>query len=260
VAFSVQDFHDLVRLLEERPEWRTEVRRLVLSEELLRLPDVVASLAKAQQRAEERLSGVEDRLSRVEERLSGVEEGLSRLETVVVALGEAQQRTEQAMRELAEAQRRSEGRLDRLEDHVAALRGDSLERRYREHADGYFGRLLRRVRVVGFPELDGLLDEAMATGALDEDTALDVRLEDLIVGGRRPGEDGDTFLVVEVSVAIDADDVERAARRAAALGQVRPTLPVVAGDHPTSEAAALAAARGVWQILSGRVVEPSSAA
>jgi hypothetical protein len=59
VAFSVQDFHDPVRLLEERPEWRTELRRLVLSEELLRLPDVVAGLAEAPQRAEDRLSGVE---------------------------------------------------------------------------------------------------------------------------------------------------------------------------------------------------------
>jgi hypothetical protein len=38
VAFSVQDFHDFVRLLEERPEWRVELRRLVLTEELLGLP------------------------------------------------------------------------------------------------------------------------------------------------------------------------------------------------------------------------------
>jgi chromosome segregation ATPase len=141
VAFSVQDFHDLVRLLEERPEWRTELRRLVLSEELLCLPDVVAGLAEAQQRAEERLSGVEERLSRVEERVT-------RLEVAVTELAEAQRRTELAVRELAEAQRRSEGRLDRLEDHIAALRGDSLERWYREHASGYFGRLIRRGRVV----------------------------------------------------------------------------------------------------------------
>jgi hypothetical protein len=48
VAFSVQDFHDLVRLLEQRPEWRAELRRLVLTEELLALPAIVRELAEAQ--------------------------------------------------------------------------------------------------------------------------------------------------------------------------------------------------------------------
>lgn len=32
---TIQDFGDLVRLLEEHPEWRAELRRLVLPEELL---------------------------------------------------------------------------------------------------------------------------------------------------------------------------------------------------------------------------------
>jgi hypothetical protein len=52
VAFSVQDFHDLVRLLEQRPEWRLELHRLVLTEELLGLPAIVRDLAEARQRTE----------------------------------------------------------------------------------------------------------------------------------------------------------------------------------------------------------------
>ena len=75
VAFSVQDFHDLVRLLEQHPEWRAELRRLTLTDELLGLPAVVQELAEAQRRTEQR-----------------VEE-----------LAEAQRRTEQRLEELAEA-------------------------------------------------------------------------------------------------------------------------------------------------------------
>src|SRR5215211_3520363 len=59
VAFSVQDFHDLVRLLAERPEWRMELRPLILTEELLSLPAIVQRLAKAQERTEERLGRLE---------------------------------------------------------------------------------------------------------------------------------------------------------------------------------------------------------
>ena len=46
MAFTVDDFQDLVSLLEQRPEWRGELRRLVLTEELLGLPAIVAGLAE----------------------------------------------------------------------------------------------------------------------------------------------------------------------------------------------------------------------
>lgn len=44
MPFTVEEFRDLVRLLEERPEWREELRRLVLTPELLALPEQIAEL------------------------------------------------------------------------------------------------------------------------------------------------------------------------------------------------------------------------
>jgi hypothetical protein len=38
MAFTVEEFRDLLRILDERPEWRAELRRLVLTDELLALP------------------------------------------------------------------------------------------------------------------------------------------------------------------------------------------------------------------------------
>jgi hypothetical protein len=38
MAFTVQDFDDLLHLLDERPEWREALRRRVLADELLELP------------------------------------------------------------------------------------------------------------------------------------------------------------------------------------------------------------------------------
>ncbi|MDW8352064.1 MAG: hypothetical protein RML99_09145, partial [Anaerolineae bacterium] len=56
MPFTINDLQDLTRLLAERPEWLREVRRLVLTEELLSLPDIVRSLAAAQQHSEQRIN------------------------------------------------------------------------------------------------------------------------------------------------------------------------------------------------------------
>ncbi|MEN3000487.1 MAG: hypothetical protein ABDI19_01440 [Armatimonadota bacterium] len=56
MAFTINDLHDLIRLLEEHPEWRAELRRVLLTEELLQLPDLVRDLAEAQRRTEQQLA------------------------------------------------------------------------------------------------------------------------------------------------------------------------------------------------------------
>ena len=44
MPFTVEEFRDLVRILEERPEWRNELRRLILTDQLLALPEQLAEL------------------------------------------------------------------------------------------------------------------------------------------------------------------------------------------------------------------------
>src|SRR5919109_3210309 len=56
MPFTVADFHDLVRLLEEHPDWRTELRRVLFSQDLLDLPRTVQELAMAQRRTEEAIT------------------------------------------------------------------------------------------------------------------------------------------------------------------------------------------------------------
>src|SRR4030095_384923 len=46
MPFTADEFHDLIRLVESHPEWRTELRRLVLTDELLALPEQVGVLTE----------------------------------------------------------------------------------------------------------------------------------------------------------------------------------------------------------------------
>src|SRR5438105_3523416 len=48
MAFTVEDLNDLLTILRQHPEWRDAVRREVLTQELLDLPEVVRGLADIQ--------------------------------------------------------------------------------------------------------------------------------------------------------------------------------------------------------------------
>ncbi|MDW8257402.1 MAG: hypothetical protein RML85_10305 [Acidobacteriota bacterium] len=142
MPFTVKDFRDLVRILEKHPEWQAELRRLILTEELLALPGLVRELADAQrqvveqllilgqqvralaeiqQRTEERISALEEQVRALAEAQRRTEERVSTLEEQVRALAEAQRRTEEQVHALAEAQRRTEERVSALEEQVRAL-------------------------------------------------------------------------------------------------------------------------------------------
>jgi hypothetical protein len=114
MAFTVDDFHDLVRLLEAHPEWKQDLRRIVLSEELLALPGMVRDLASTQQRTEARLEELVIAQQRTEARLEELAVAQQRTEARLEELAVAQQRTEARLEELVTAQQRTEAHLEEL--------------------------------------------------------------------------------------------------------------------------------------------------
>jgi len=220
MAFTVQDYHDLARLLWEYPEWREELRRLLLPDELLALPELVRQLTEAQQRAEERLSRLEmtvqsltEQVSELTERVDGLTEGQKRLTEQVDGLTEGQKR---------------------LTDTVGGLKGNMLEITHRNKISAYFGPLLRRVKVI---EPRALEDELEA--ALTPDEFRDVLLIDLLVTGkvRYASESPDIFLALEISSVVALTDVSRAVRRSGLFRKAGyPVVPVVAGEYVTQDA------------------------
>jgi hypothetical protein len=84
MAFMVQDFHDLIGILEQHPEWRTDLRQLVLTEELLSLPQIVHDLVAAQQRTEQRVEELAEAQRRTEQRIGRLQDDVGDLKGVVL--------------------------------------------------------------------------------------------------------------------------------------------------------------------------------
>jgi hypothetical protein len=123
MSFTVRDFPTLLRLLQERPEWKAQLRAVLLGEDLLGLPQLVRELAEEvrqlaelQRQSGQQLARLEEAQIRSEERLARLEEGQIRSEERLTRLEEAQIRSEERLARLEEAQIRSEERLARLEE------------------------------------------------------------------------------------------------------------------------------------------------
>ncbi len=229
MAFTVEDYRDLVHLLSEHPEWCSELRQLLLPDELLTLPEIVRALAEAQQRAEERLANVEERLSRIETAIQHLTEQVAGLTREVTALTENQRQTDNT---------------------VSKLKGDMLELTYRNKIYGYFGHLMRRLKVVDLSTIDGALEATLASGEFRDVFRLDL----LATGQLREARGGpEVWLAIEISSVVDSNDVDRAWRRASLIRRVGPlVLPIAAGDRATSGAETAAREQNVVLMTDGQ--------
>jgi hypothetical protein len=276
---QVEDFHDLIRLLQARPEWRADLRRVVLTDELLALPEQIArlqvetdrrfhelagqiaALAEAQRRTEGQVAALTEAQRRTEEQVAALTKAQNRIEGQVAGLIEAQNRTNEQIAALTRVVYALTEDVRVLKIDVGDLKGDNLERRYREKAPAYFGRLVRRMRVLSAEELAGLLEDAVEQGQLTDAEKDEAILTDVVVRGRYQGSGAEVYLVIEVSWGVGVHDVERAVQRAAVLGKLGiPALPVVAGKAVTAQAEQLAHEKHVWQVIDGQAVPPQSAA
>jgi hypothetical protein len=258
MPFELRDFQDLVRLLREHPDWREELRALLLTQELLTLPVIVRELAEGQERLTETVAQLTVRLDQLiahvdqlTETVAHLAEEQRRMAEEQRRLAEEQQRLAEEQRRMAEEQRRlTEGQL-RFEVQMGQMRGWFLEERYRTHAPAYFGRFLRQVQPAHMGRLADALRERLAEGELAE-----VLLADVILTGRlpTPGRPQAIWVVLEVSTTVDRRDVERAQRRAALLRQARyPAVAVSGGTEATAGARQAASETGVALLLDGRI-------
>lgn len=283
---------DLIRLLEEDAALAQRMRQVLLTRELLDLPEHVAALVGATHslvRQQRETTGlIASLVKSVDTAVQSVQllaSGLRESRDAISALGSAVRSLQQEMT----------GRLSALEADVAVLKADvatlkqdvatlkqdvatlkqdmaglredvnelkglGLEQQYRDRAYSYFAPLAVRIRAVDKEALVEQLEQAVHSGIITDDQSVDAIAADVVATGvTRDGTP--VAIVAEVSYTIDAHDVERAERRAQIVAQALrlSPLPVVAGRRISPGAEAAARDR-MWRLLDGRAYAPGQPA
>ena len=212
MSFTVSDFHDLVEILHAQPAWREELRSLVLTEDILGLPQAVRELVEITKQNQPRFLRYDSDIAELKSDVKVLKEDVAVLKT-----------------------------------DVGRLKGSDVERKFRERPFVYFSKLARRIRVVSDAELAVLLESAEEEGRINEDELDEIKLLDAVSRGRSREGGADVYLAVEASSVVDPYDVARVAKRAALLAKATQlvVIPVVAGESILESACEVAVRLGV---------------
>ena len=127
--FLVRSMADLLRILQEHPEWRAQLQGVLLSQRLLELPDrfdafverdYVATQALLEQTARH-LEAASARLDRIAEQISELTERLTQLTQRVDDLTQRMERVEAQIEVLAQRVDDLTQRMERVEAQIEAL-------------------------------------------------------------------------------------------------------------------------------------------
>ena len=273
---AIANTTDFLRLLREDPEFRAEVRRELQIQELMELPGKFAAFV-AETRQE--FSEIKARIGRIEDivagqrtdiaglqaavagqriDIAGLQETVAGLQADMVQLQKDVAQLQKEMAKLQETVTRLEAVIIRMEGRIGKLEGAEYERHVSRTFIGDLSNALGGLRrgwlmhsaaygtTKEFSDLmeDSVDDDKIALGQWHE-----VSRSDAVVRGVQDG--ATVYVVVEISLTVHQEDIDRAAGRAAIVQQATgaAAYPVVVGDSIPAPQLAQASDKGVTAII-----------
>ena len=211
---TINNIGDLIQILQDQPQWAEALRGVLLSRELLELPE---EFAKFVQLTNANFELVNTRLERLE----------TRLET------------------------RMDGMDGRMDNGFGTNYEIKVERNMMSHAGQHLNlravRVLRGIMTSQDAEFNQVIESAVDDGKISWQDHDELMLCDLIFTGRARGGGEEVHVAAESSITAGDHDVERAQERARILRQVigQDAIPLVICANIDNQRAQMARERGV---------------
>ena len=207
---TINNIADLVKIIREQPEWADAIRSILLSQELLELPE---RFAKFVQRVDQKFDAIDQKFDDLTQDMNA-------------RFQEVDARFQEVNAQLQEVNVQLQGmnaRFNLLEGQVGNLSGYVYEQRVRN------GALVRAKNILGLEdpqlaltrdtgrtvELDRLVNRALSSGVISPEQEEELQETDIIIAGA-----GNRHATIEVSVTADNSDIQRARLRADILANV----------------------------------------
>ena len=187
---TVNAIEDLIRILDERPEWNEALRTRMLSRELLELPQAFAEFAES---TEQRLGVLETTLATLQDALSKF---MANTDRRLMSLEEGQNRLDSRLAPIVADHARN-GAL-RMVAHIARVVG------------------CREYRVLDLGDMLNMTDDADTTG-IPANELTSFENADIIIEATRRDNGESHYIAVEASYTGSWRDVDRATRNAGYL-------------------------------------------
>ena len=209
----INSFQDILDAMERDPALRDALRRQILTEELLQVPVRL-------ERVEADVKTLKEDVSVLKEDVKVLKEDVSVLKEDVKVLKEDVSVLKEDVSVLKEGQARLEVEFGIMGGKVSRLLGAD----YETHVATYAHRFLRRNLGIAASvfscqreraALTRLLDEAEAQGLIDARETDELDRTDLILTADGPTD----YILAEVSLTIQQDDIDRATERAGLLAK-----------------------------------------
>ena len=282
---TINDISDLVRILQDHPEWKSTIRGLIIGEELAQLPERVTRL---EQILADFIEATNRNFELVHARLDSMGSTIDSMDSTISSMGARMDSMGARMDSMDSRMDRMDARFDAMDARLDSMdsRMDRMDERF-DAIDARFDRIegrldngfgmnyelkvgknilsiagqhlgIRRARVLrgainGFtPDMHELIEDALDDRAITPEQADELLQVDLILAGRHQDTGAETYMAAELSITIGSDDITRAADRAALLQSVvqLPVLPVVVGARIDDARAAMASDLGVSVAIS----------
>ena len=254
MALSSEDKERFLSYLRADQGFREEVRREVLTAELLSLPERFAALVDEVHA----LTGSVDAVTAQVDALTAQVDALAaQVDALAARVGALTARVDAFVEATDRRLGFLERQVTRLADDYGDLRGLVLEQQVRQNPGYYLHKYARRVHVMS---IDQLLDEPQASALSEEEQDVLARTDVLARGVSR--ESGRAvFLVVEATWRPHSGDVEReVTRRDILASKSIETLAIIVSKKPAAESVRrLAEVNGVV-LDSAEPEEPTEAA
>ena len=231
---TINTIEDLVRIMDEHPDWVEAMRVRLLSREVLELPQTIAILAEAVESfaasTDKRLDTVEARLAQHDVRFDAVD---AKLEAVDARFDAVDARFDMVDARFDSADSRfesMENNIQKLRNEIAPIKGAHARNAAIEDAAVIAGDLgLRRTKTLTREELWDIAETA-DTSNIPTNELRSFRRADLIL--EAANQSGELcYIAVEISFTANGRDTDRAIRNAGFLERFteKPAIAVVAG-------------------------------
>lgn len=249
----MHDIIDFIRIIREQPEWADAARSVLLSRELLELPQRFAEYAAATNQRLERLeTTLADFMAATNQRLAALESGQDELKAIVTMHGAKLDQHGAKLDQLEAGQNEIRRSIGPLRGFLALNGGLRATRR--------IARIMncRQVRLLNDDELHDML-RANDTTDIPFSEQVSFENADIVIMAEHR-DTGDThYIAVETSFTAHADDTRRAIRNAGYLSRFtgQPAHAVVVSVFASPEVRQIfASGQAHWYEIERRYLAP----